>query len=119
MSIGTVVNSETVSADDLTEPTVNDDGSARDAADTAGGTDGAAAPEAEAALVRVTKGNPGTEELAALVAVVAAGAGDGDGGDGETDTGPRNLWGDRGGALDGMPRVFSPRSYQSGGFGGR
>ncbi|WP_235681353.1 acyl-CoA carboxylase epsilon subunit [Tomitella gaofuii] len=83
-----------------------------EAAAAAGGDTGDTAP----VLLRVVKGNPSPEELAALVAVVAGASGD-DAGSG--DAGPRDLWGDHDDALDGMPRMFSPRAYQSGRFGGR
>ncbi len=107
MSIGTVVDSDTVSIDDL--------GEELSAAGAAGAAPEAAAPEAPA-LLRVVKGDPSPEELAALVAVIAAA---GAGGGAPAEDGPLDLWGDRDDALDGRPRMFSPRAYQSGRFGGR
>lgn len=109
MSIGTVVDSETVSTDVEGGPEAP--GTAAEAAEGAAATADAPAP-----LLSVVKGNPTPEELAALVAVVAAAAGGGAGQD--AGQGPMSRWGDLREALDGMPRMFSPRAFQSGRFGG-
>jgi len=110
VSIGTVVDSETVSTDVESGP------EAPGAAAGAPAQSDAASSEAAAPMLRVVKGDPTPEELAALVAVVAAAAGGGAGQDGGQR--PLSRWGDLREALDGMPRMFSPRAFQSGRFGG-
>ena len=99
----------------MAEQSTAADTTAADGQDTGGGAAPAAPAAGAPALLRVTKGSPRPDELAALVAVIAAASGGG----APDDHGPLDLWGDHDDALDGMPRVFSPRAYQSGRFGGR
>lgn len=84
-------------------------------ADLAAAQDSAVA--AAPALLTVLKGNPTPEELAALVAVVAAAASNA--GDGSSEpSGPLENWGSRAEALNIRGRhSFAPRSFVNGDLG--
>ncbi|WP_084611520.1 acyl-CoA carboxylase epsilon subunit [Tomitella biformata] len=74
------------------------------------------ADDATPALLKVLRGNPEPEELAALVAVVTAAAGNGNG-NGEP-TGPLEYWGDKSQALNTRGRYsFAPRAFVNGELG--
>ncbi|GAA4808421.1 acyl-CoA carboxylase subunit epsilon [Tomitella cavernea] len=117
MSIGTVAKAGAVVDTESMVDTKTVSTEAQSVIDEAAALTGGGAGDAAPVLLRVAKGNPSPEELAALVAVIAGASGSG--GAGPEDAGPRDMWGDHDDALDGIPRMFSPRAYQSGRFGGR
>ncbi|MDG3012962.1 acyl-CoA carboxylase subunit epsilon [Speluncibacter jeojiensis] len=102
MSTEAVMDCETVSIDEL----VDEVGVVDDMV--AAVTEAAQAEDAR--TIKIVKGNPSDEEIAALVVVLAAAGSADDGGD---DSGkPRELWGDFSEALD-RTVPGSPLSYQN------